>query len=78
MRTPACGKGTSDAQRRRAADKRLFGDGTIPRGLKLVNSQSYATRVIVANYEPAGEVKTGDFQLTKPSEAEFERRRNLI
>jgi hypothetical protein len=34
--------------------------------------------VIVANYEPAGEVKTGDFQLAEPSEAEFERRRNLI
>ena len=58
--------------------KRLFGDGTIPRGLKLVKSQSYATGVIVANYEPAGEVKTGDFQLAEPSEAEFERRRNLI
>jgi hypothetical protein len=71
-------KGTSDAQRRRAADKRLFGDGTIPRGLKLVKSQSFATRVIVANYQPAGEVKTGGFQLTKPSGAEFERRRNLI
>jgi dihydrofolate reductase len=58
--------------------KRLFGEGTIPRGLKLVKSQSYATGVIVANYEPAGEVKTGDFQLAEPSEAEFERRRNLI
>ena len=58
--------------------KRLFGEGTIPRGLKLVKSHSYATGVIVANYEPAGEVKTGDFQLAEPSEAEFERRRNLI
>jgi dihydrofolate reductase len=58
--------------------KRLFGEGTIPRGLKLVKSQSYATGVIVANYEPAGEVKTGDFQLAEPSEAEFERRRNLV
>jgi dihydrofolate reductase len=58
--------------------KRLFGDGTIPTGLKLVKSQVYATGVIVANYEPAGEVKTGDFQLAEPSEAELERRRNLI
>lgn len=57
--------------------KRLFGNGAAPAGLKLVKSQSYPTGVIVANYQPAGEVNTGDFQLTEPSEAEFERRRNL-
>jgi dihydrofolate reductase len=51
--------------------KRLFGDGAIPAGLKLVKSQSYPTGVIVANYEPDGEVKTGDFQLAEPSEAEL-------
>lgn len=58
--------------------KRLFGDGAISVGLTLVKSQSYPTGVIVANYAPAGEVKTGDFQLAEPSEAELERRRNLI
>jgi dihydrofolate reductase len=58
--------------------KRLFGDGAVPVGLKLVKSQSYPTGVIVAHYEPAGDVKTGDFQLAEPSEAELERRRNLI
>ncbi|HXA21193.1 MAG TPA: dihydrofolate reductase family protein [Acetobacteraceae bacterium] len=58
--------------------KRLFGDGAVPVGLKLVKSQAYPTGVIVANYEPAGEVRTGDFQLAEPSEAELERRRNLI
>jgi dihydrofolate reductase len=57
--------------------KRLFGDGAIPFGLKLVKSQSYRTGVIVANYQADGEVKTGDFQLAEPSEAELERRRNL-
>lgn len=57
--------------------KRLFGDGATPAGLKLVKSQSYRTGVIVANYMPDGEVKTGDFQLAEPSEAELERRRNL-
>jgi dihydrofolate reductase len=57
--------------------KRLFGDGAVPVGLKLVKSQAYPTGVIVANYEPTGEVKTGDFQLAEPSEAELERRRNL-
>jgi dihydrofolate reductase len=57
--------------------KRLFGDGSVPVGLKLVKSQAYPTGVIVANYAPAGEVKTGDFQLAEPSEAELERRRKL-
>ena len=57
--------------------KRLFGDGTPPAGLKLVKSQSYPTGVIVANYKPDGAVKTGDFQLAEPTEAELERRRNL-
>jgi dihydrofolate reductase len=58
--------------------KRLFGDGANPAGLKLVKSQSYPTGVIVANYAPAGEVKTGDLQKAEPSEAELERRRKLI
>lgn len=58
--------------------KRLFGGGTIPVRLKLVKSQSYPTGVIVATYKPDGVVETGDFQLAKPSEAELERRRNLI
>jgi dihydrofolate reductase len=57
--------------------KRLFGDGAISAGLKLVKSQSYPTGVIVANYKPDGAVKTGDFQLAEPAEAELGRRRNL-
>src|SRR6516164_2391034 len=57
--------------------KRLFGDGAAPSGLRLVKSKSYPTGVIVANYEPAGEVKIGDFQLAEPSAAELERRRKL-
>jgi dihydrofolate reductase len=57
--------------------KRLFGDGSVPVGLRLIKSQAYQTGVIVANYAPAGEVKTGDFQLAEPSEAELERRRKL-
>lgn len=39
--------------------KRLFGEGTIPAGFKLVESKASTTGVIVANYERAGEVKTG-------------------
>ena len=57
--------------------KRLFGNGAPPTGLKLVKSQSYLTGVIVANYKPDGAVKTGDFQLAEPAEAELQRRHNL-
>jgi dihydrofolate reductase len=58
--------------------KRLFGDGPIPTAQELLKSQSYATGVIVANYETAGEVKTRDIQLAEPSEVELQRWRNLI
>ena len=57
--------------------KRMFGDGAVPTGLKLVKSKTYPTGVIVANYQPDGAVKTGDFQLAEPTEAEQERRRSL-
>ena len=57
--------------------KRLFDNGAIPTGLELVKSQSFPTGVIVADYRPDGAVKTGDFQLPEPSEAELERRRKL-
>jgi dihydrofolate reductase len=57
--------------------KRLFGDGAAPAGLKLLKSRSFPTGVVVANYQPDGAVKTGDFQLAEPTEAELARRRNL-
>lgn len=57
--------------------KRAFGDGVVPAGLKLVKATSFPTGVIVANYQPDGAVRTGDFQLAEPSEAELERRRML-
>jgi hypothetical protein len=57
--------------------KRLFGNGAAPAGLNLVKSRSFPTGVIVANYRPDGAVKTGDFQLAEPTEAELARRRNL-
>jgi dihydrofolate reductase len=57
--------------------KRLFADGTIPAGLKLVKSRSCPSGVIVANYKLDGAVRTGDFQLAQPTEAGLERRRNL-
>ena len=57
--------------------KRLFGDGAVPVGLELVKAKTYPTGVIVATYLPDGAVKTGDFQLAEPTEAEQARRRNL-
>ena len=41
--------------------KRLFADGTIPAGLRLVDSMVSTTGVVVATYEPAGEVVPGSF-----------------
>ena len=41
--------------------KRLFADGTIPAGLKLVDSTISSTGVVIGTYEPAGEVVTGSF-----------------
>ena len=41
--------------------KRLFGDGTVPAGLRLVRSSVSSAGVIVGRYEPAGELKTGSF-----------------
>ena len=43
--------------------KRLFSDGTIPFGLKLVDSKISTTGVVIGTYEPAGEIVTGSFAL---------------
>jgi dihydrofolate reductase len=43
--------------------KRLFSDGTIPSGLKLVDSKVSTTGVVIGTYEPAGEIVTGSFAL---------------
>ena len=57
--------------------KRLFGDGTIPAGFKLVDSKTSTTGVIVATYERAGKVKTGLIASETPTEAELARRKRL-
>jgi dihydrofolate reductase len=41
--------------------KRLFADGTVPAGLKLVDSTVSSTGVVIGTYEPAGELVTGSF-----------------
>jgi dihydrofolate reductase len=41
--------------------KRLFGDGTVPSGLRLVDSKVSTTGVVMGTWQPAGEVVTGSF-----------------
>ena len=43
--------------------KRLFSEGTIPCGLKLVDSRVSTTGVVIGTYEPAGEIVIGSFAL---------------
>lgn len=57
--------------------KRLFAEGTIPAGFKLIEGEISPSGVIVASYERAGEVKTGSFGLESPSVAELARRKRL-
>ncbi len=57
--------------------KRLFGDGTIPSGFKLIDNKASSTGVIISTYVPGGELKTGSFALENPAEAEIKRRKKL-
>ncbi|HET7034836.1 MAG TPA: dihydrofolate reductase family protein [Thermomicrobiaceae bacterium] len=41
--------------------KRLFGDGSNPAGLRLLDSRTSTTGVIIATYERAGDVRSGSF-----------------
>ncbi len=43
--------------------KRLFSDGTIPSGLRLVDHKVSTTGVVIGTYEPAGEIVPGSFAL---------------
>jgi dihydrofolate reductase len=57
--------------------KRFFGDGTIPIGLKLVDSKVSKTGVTINTYERAGDITPGSMEFDEPTEAEIERRRRL-
>jgi dihydrofolate reductase len=41
--------------------KRLFADGTVPAGLRLVDSRTSASGVVMGTYQAAGELVTGSF-----------------
>ena len=57
--------------------KRLFAEGAPPAALKLLDSQISTTGVVMATYEPSGELRTGSFALEEPTEAELRRREGL-
>ena len=59
------------------AGKRFFGAGTKPSALKLVRSKTSPSGVTMNTYTPAGAVKTGDFTLANPSDAELARRERM-
>src|ERR1700761_1804864 len=57
--------------------KRLFGEGTQGSSMRMVDHIVSPRGVIVATYEPAGEVKTGTFPGPEPSQAELARRKAM-
>jgi dihydrofolate reductase len=57
--------------------KRLFGEGTVPAGLALVDSKTSTTGVVIATYRPAGEIPRGSFAFEEPTEAETRRRQAM-
>jgi dihydrofolate reductase len=57
--------------------KRLFGDGTIPVALRLVDSSVSKTGVTINTYVRAGEIEIGEMDFEEPTEAELERRQRL-
>ena len=57
--------------------KRLFGDGAMPAGLKLVSSSATPSGIVVARYQRSGDVPTGSFALEEPTDGEIERRKTL-
>ena len=57
--------------------KRLFAEGTIPVGYKILESEISPNGVIAAMYGRAGEVKTGSLALETPTDAELARRKRI-
>lgn len=55
--------------------KQLFGEGTNAFNLKLIDCKQSSSGVIIATYQPAGELKTGTVTLDDESEEELKRRR---
>ena len=57
--------------------KRIFDGSVKPGSLKLADSFVSETGVVIATYEPAGDVRTGTFETKEPSGEELERREKM-
>jgi dihydrofolate reductase len=55
--------------------KRLFANGTVPARLKLVETQTSSTGVVLQVYQSAGSLDYGSFALGQPPATEIERRK---
>ncbi len=55
--------------------KRLFGSGTMPAAMRLIDGKVSPSGVMIGRYRRAGEVKPGSFAMAQPSQAELARRR---
>lgn len=54
--------------------KQLFGDGTLPGAMRLLEHKVTPRGVVIASYEPDGAVEPGNFADGEPSAAERQRR----
>ena len=57
--------------------KRVFGDGTAPGAMRMVEHQVTPRGTIIATYRPDGAVQVGTFETQEPSPAERARRRKM-
>jgi hypothetical protein len=57
--------------------KRVFGDGTSPAAMRMVEHHVTRGGNIIASYEPDGAVEPGSFEAGEPSAAELERRARI-
>jgi dihydrofolate reductase len=54
--------------------KRLFGEGTVPAGLKLIETQTSTTGAVLQVHQAAGKPSYGSYEVAEPAAAETERR----
>lgn len=57
--------------------KRLFGEGTPPGTFRLAEHRVTERGIVIASYEPAGELRSGSFADEQPSDEELERRKEM-
>jgi hypothetical protein len=57
--------------------KKLFADGSAPHSYKMTRSRVSSMGLMIAHYEPAGEIKIGDTAFDSPRDAERARRERM-